>query len=240
MRESGLSDSDELFAQLPPRPDPETGKPFPPPGLSYFGGEDTTNPEQDPYRESRLSHKPQPPPGCGQVLAWHRENRRGKIATLLSGLVIMVVGVAFLSLLGGDGLAMLTAWPVWVVIVVFTVLAASPFSYLTYAAGTDWLLVDITSWGRTKRAWVSLYDLTKIDTSYGGPTFHLWLYNKGGGFSRSFEELQRDRRIWDLVYNGILHSVANGAQISTQAIGTLQLDHTPALRLREARQQNES
>ncbi|GAA3564826.1 hypothetical protein GCM10022222_55720 [Amycolatopsis ultiminotia] len=52
--------------------------------------------------------------------------------------------------------------------------------------------------------------------------------------TRSTEELQRDRRIWDLVYNGILHSVASGAQVGNQAIGILQLDKTPALKIRDA------
>jgi hypothetical protein len=46
--------------------------------------------------------------------------------------------------------------------------------------------------------------------------------------------LQRDRRIWDLVYNGVLHSVAGGAQATQQAIGVLKLNDTPALRLRDA------
>lgn len=63
----------------------------------------------------------------------------------------------------------------------------------------------------------------------------LELYDKDVGIARSFQELQQDRRIWNLVYNGILHSVANGATVSKQAIGILQLHNTPALQLREQR-----
>lgn len=201
--------------------------------MSYFGGKQV-DPLTDPYRDLRLSQKPEPPPGLGPVLAWHRESRKGKVAVAVAGLVILSGGTAAISLLRGFGLDALGYWQIWVIILVATFLATGPFSYLTYAVGADWLLVERASWGVKKRIWVDLYDLTKIDASYGGTTFHLFLYDNGGGLSRSFEELQRDRRIWDLVYNGILHSVVSGAQVSKQAVGILKLHETPALRLREA------
>ncbi|MBN9741002.1 hypothetical protein DMP23_07740 [Amycolatopsis sp. A1MSW2902] len=150
------------------------------------------------------------------------------------GLALMLALVAGVSLVRGQGLSAFTYWQIWVVVAVFTFLMTSPFTYLTYAAGADWLLVERSRWGIKKRVWLDLYNLTKIDASYGGTTFHLWLYNREGGFSRSSHELQLDRRIWDLVYNGILHSVANGAQVSNQAIGILQLGKTPALKMRDA------
>ncbi|ATY17006.1 hypothetical protein CU254_41185 (plasmid) [Amycolatopsis sp. AA4] len=166
------------------------------------------------------------------MLAWHRESRGGKIMTVVVGFVMTVALAAGVSLFKGMGLDALTYWQIWVFVAVFTFLTTSPFTHITYAAGADWLVVEFSRWGKKKRAWVDLYALTKIDASYGGTTFHLWLYNKKGGFSRSTEELQRDRRIWDLVYNGILHSVANGAHVTSQAIGILRLNETPALRLR--------
>ncbi|WP_406629879.1 hypothetical protein [Amycolatopsis sp. WGS_07] len=220
-------------AGLPPRPDSQTGEPFPPHGLSYFGGEQQPH-HADPTREKRLSYRPEPPPGKGPVLAWHRESRSGKILSAVVGLVLMLALVAGVSLVRGMGLSAFKYWQLWIVIAVFTFLTTSPFTYLTYAAGADWLLVERSRWGIKKRVWLDLYSLTKIDASYGGTTFHLWLYNKDGGFSRSSQELQSDRRIWDLVYNGILHSVANGAQVSHQAIGILQLNKTPALNMRDA------
>lgn len=234
MQDQIIPGPNDPFAQLPPRPDPETGEPFPPHGLSYFRGEQTTPPEHDKNRETRFSHKPEPPQGFGPVLAWHRESRHGKIMTVLACLAIVVVLFSVLQALKGDSpVGWVQYWPVWVVFAVGTVLASSPFSYLTYAAGADWLVLDITKWGKTKRIWVALYELTRVDAAYGGPTFHLDLNTKRGGLSASFEELQRDRRIWDLVYNGIMHSVANGAQVGNQAIGILQLDQTLALRLRK-------
>ncbi|GAA3588635.1 hypothetical protein GCM10022222_86310 [Amycolatopsis ultiminotia] len=233
MTKAPTPDSADGPVDLPPRPDPQTGEPFPPHGLSYFGGEQRPH-YADPGRETRLSHKPAPPPDKGPVLAWHRESRKGKFTSIVVGFVIMLVIVAAISLFHGDGFGAFTAWPMWIIIVVGTFLTSSPFTYLTYAAGADWLLVERSRWGIKKRIWLDLYKLTKIDASYGGTTFHLWLYNKGGGFSRSTQELQLDRRIWDLVYNGILHSVASGAQVSNQAIGILQLDKTPALKIRNS------
>ncbi|WP_275294958.1 hypothetical protein [Amycolatopsis sp. La24] len=224
---------DHVIDALPPRPDRETGEPFPPHGLSYFRGGEAAS-EHDVHRESRLAHRPDPPPGLGPVLAWHRESRRGKIALILTSAAILIAGTLVISLFHRGGLGILTAWPIWAVIVVAVFLISSPFSYFTYAAGADWLMVERTRWGVKSRAWIDTYELTKIDAAYGGTTFHLWLYDKDMGLTRSSEELQRDRRIWDLVYNGILHSVANGAQVSNQAIGILQLGKTPALKMRDA------
>jgi hypothetical protein len=198
-----------------------------------MGGPETDR-FDDPHRETRLSRRPEPPPGLGPVLAWHRESRGGKVMNVVVGFILMLVIVAVISLIHGDGLNAFTTWPMWILIVVGTILTTSPFSYLTYAAGADWLMVERVRWGVKKRAWVDLYELKRIDASFGGTTFHLWLFDKDLGFSRSFEELQRDRRIWDLVYNGILHSVAGGAEPTKQAIGILKLNETPALRLRES------
>ncbi|WP_297547275.1 hypothetical protein [Amycolatopsis sp.] len=158
---------------------------------------------------------------------------------MLIGFLGMLLMVAVISLTAGAGLSGFTAWPMWILIVVGTVLTTSPFSYFTYSAGADWLLVERVRWGVRKRGWVDLYELKRIDASFGGTTFHLWLFDKDLGFSRSFQELQQDRRIWDLVYNGILHSVAGGAEPSKQAIGILKLNETPALRLRESARSSE-
>ena len=233
MTDASIPGSASGSPDLPPRPDSHTGEPFPPHGLSYFGGEQQPH-YADPTREQRLSRRPKPPPGKGPVLAWHRESRSGKVMGVIVGLALMLALVAGVSLVRGMGLSAFKYWQIWIVIAVFTFLTTSPFTYLTYAAGADWLLVERSRWGIKKRVWLDLYNLTKIDASYGGTTFHLWLYGKGGGFSRSTQELQMDRRIWDLVYNGILHSVASGAQVSNQAIGILQLDKTPALKIRDA------
>ncbi|QWF83782.1 hypothetical protein [Amycolatopsis sp. CA-230715] len=213
---------------IPPRPDPITGEPFPPHGLGYLRDE-SDYPRDNPNRETRVSYRPDPPPGLGPVLAWHRESRRGKIVTALGALGLFLLGTALISSMNDFGLKAFEFWQIWAVIIVTVFLIVAPFSYLTYAAGADWFMVERSRWGIKKRLWVDLYDLTRIDVSYGGTTFHLFLYDKDLGLSRSFEEIQRDRRIWDLVYNGIVHSAANGANVSLQAIGVLQLNSLPFL-----------
>lgn len=168
-------------------------------------------------------------------MAWHRESRKGKWTGFLWSVLIMTSLAELALVLEGDPLALFTRfWPGWIVIVVLSYLMSDPFGYWCYSAGADWVQIQRSRWGFTRRHYITLYDLGEIDVGYGGPTdFHLYLSNSERGLSCRFEELQRDRRIWDLVYNGILHSVANGAKVSNVAIGTLELGETPALRLRK-------
>ncbi|OLT48255.1 hypothetical protein BJF85_13665 [Saccharomonospora sp. CUA-673] len=111
---------------------------------------------------------------------------------------------------------------------------AAPMTVMTYAAGADWFMVRRTRWGRTAHRWVDLYELTRIDARFLGGGFHLDLTDKDGGVSVTFPEVQADRRIWDLIYNGIVHSVANGATIDNMSIGVLNIQHTAALDIRNA------
>lgn len=206
---------------LPPRPDPQTGEPFPPHGLAYLGRDD--KPEDDPGRETRVSHRPDPPAGMGPTLVWHRENTRGRVVLVLVAFALLVAGAGVLSLLKYGDLQVYTAWPVWIILVLGTVLISSPFSTMTHSAGADWYQVQRNRLGIKKSNHIKLYELTKIRVNYGGTTLHLEMHDGDNGTYRSFEELQKDRRMWDLIYNGILHSVANGATISNQAIGALDL-----------------
>ncbi|MGH3624663.1 MAG: hypothetical protein ACRDQ5_23225, partial [Sciscionella sp.] len=63
------------FTVLPPRPDPQTGEPFPPHAPKYKNAD--LHPEDNPNYELRLSRKPQPPPDMGPVLVWHRDSIKG-------------------------------------------------------------------------------------------------------------------------------------------------------------------
>ncbi|MGH3949391.1 MAG: hypothetical protein ACRDSE_09735 [Pseudonocardiaceae bacterium] len=105
------------------------------------------------------------------------------------------------------------------------------------SAGADWV-----QWGmrkrwyqrRAHRGYLKIYELVSVTADAAGPTLYLRLEDaEGNVLYRMRHALQGDRRIWDLLYNGILHSVANGAEIDTLAIGMLKLDETPALRLRD-------
>lgn len=223
------------FPELPPKPDAATGEPFPPhaPG---FKNEKGVLPEHDPVRSTRLSHKPNPPGGMGPVLAWHRESRLGNLNGFLVAFAIAVGVCTLASLAGGYGLVGLTFWPVWILVVVFAYLMSSPLDYQTTSTGADWIKWDYNRRWYQRRArhnHLKTYELTRIEGYFAGGMLHLRFEDlEGRGADRQVGDLQRDRRIWDLFYNGLLHSVANGAQINQVATELLKLHETPAIRLR--------
>lgn len=76
--------------------------------------------------------------------------------------------------------------------------------------GADWLLY--------RGVWVKTYELTDIDTHTVDGTILLALTDVDGRtIETSFATLQRDRRVWDYLYNGIRHSIAAGAQLHGNA-----------------------
>ncbi|MQA10357.1 MAG: hypothetical protein GEU98_17735 [Pseudonocardiaceae bacterium] len=218
------------FRNLPPRPDPKTGEPLPPhaPGFRRTDGE----PHDDPARETRLWYKPKPPHDFGPVLAWHRENVKGKIFDFLIAVGMLIVGFGLISLYNGDGLAMITTWWMWLIILGGACLMSSPFTFTVTSAGSDWVKREYIRPGRrTRSSFVKLYELSEIVGSSGTGTLFLGLDDGERGLNLTTDDWKQDRRIWDLVYNGILHSVANGAEINKLAIQMLHLDQTPALDL---------
>jgi hypothetical protein len=224
------------FPELPPRPDPQTGKPFPPraPGFKNDKGVAT---EHDPARSTKVSHKPEPPEGMGPVLAWHRDSRFFNVQGFFVALGLMSGGAVLLALLKGD-LGYLGFWQVWVVAVVFAYLASGPLDYETTSAGSDWIKLDFNRrWYRRARSgYLKIYELTTVEGYFAGGMLHLRIEDLDGHWlDRQVGDLQRDRRIWDLFYNGLMHSIANGAEINRIAVDLMKLRETPALRLRDRR-----
>lgn len=217
---------------LPPRPDPETGEPFPPHGRGWKGysGSDR-EPEHNPGRETRLSHKPEPPAGRGRLLAWHKQSKRGKVSMFVGTVATLAVAFAILSLIQGEGLGMLTAWPVLLIMLVGAWLITGPFTYVVVSVGADWCQYENYRYGVKRGSHViDLYDLVKIEVATGGVAqLFLTLYGPERGIHLALHEWQTDRRMWDLVYNGIIHSVAKGAKTDKMARAVLELDR-PAQR----------
>lgn len=220
------------YPALPPPPDSQTGEPFPPHGLGFRGDADKPVPEHDPYRETRLSDKPEPPEGMGPVLAWYKESKRGKLIGFLGGFAVLVTGATLISYLNGDGaFDWVKYWQAWVILSVGCLLATGPLTYLVYSAGADWFKFDVVKFGIRRRSTViKLYDLKKITAEFGATEFYLKLSDGKNSLDLTFLEFHYDRRIWDLVYNGILHSVAAGAQLNNIALERLELDQVPQLR----------
>ncbi|MPZ00783.1 MAG: hypothetical protein GEU97_22980 [Actinophytocola sp.] len=221
---------------LPPRPDPETGEPLPPPGRGWkaYSGSDR-KPEHNPSRETRLSHKPHPPPGRGPVLAWHKESKRGKVRSFFGSIIFFAVVFAVLSLIQGRGLDMLTAWPVWLIILAGSWLITGPFTYVVVSVGADWCQHQSYRFGYKRGSHViDLYDLVKVEVVTGGVAqLYLTLYGPERGIHMALHEWQRERRMWDLVYNGILHSVAKAAKVNKMARAVLEINRPRANRSRD-------
>src|SRR5207249_2037980 len=85
-----------------------------------------------------------------------------------------------------------------------------------YAAGADWV--------RNRKEWVKTYELTEIEMHLHRAGIELFLKDGSGrSFSSRLADLQANRDLWDLVYNGIRHSLANGAKANSYARNALKL-----------------
>lgn len=225
-------DNQRVNFDLPPRPDQRTGEPFPPraPGRTPSASE----PAYDPDRDVTLAHKPEPPSGRGPVLAWHRESKRGNWRAAAVSFVFILILLAAVSLISGEGLEVLTFWPGWGIVLVAALLMAKPWQVNTIAAGSDWLQSRTTGLRKRSGPVLNLYQLIRIRTSVAAGSRYLDLTDSTG-YRRgmTFVEWQTDQRIWDLVYNGILHSVADGADIRQGDADALGFGDHAVMRQRE-------
>lgn len=197
---------------LPPRPDRETGEPRPPRAPNTRGDEDES------YQMWDAKRVPTPPEDKGPPLQWHvlshPTTRLGMFALLL------VAMVAFLIVREGTDTdpgpygrwSWLGSWKVWLF------LSALCAGYVWYAsrtklsAGAEWLM--------DRSSLVMLYELSEIRVYRK----RLHLRDIHGGIVRPhLSEVQENQDLWDLVYNGIVHSVVNGAWLSQRAMGELYL-----------------
>jgi hypothetical protein len=193
---------------LPPRPDAQTGLPRPPHAPNFVGNKKLI--EDDPNRERKLSRKPEPPPDQGPVLAWYRASWRGTIIAGISGFVLVIVLFLILSLVKSGDFSLLKYWFFWLLAALAALGIASSTKVARCSAGADWL--------KLKKAWVKTYELSEIKTRYLSNTIYIYLTDKDGRkIDEQINTLQQDRLIWDLLYNGVCHSIANGAELKGTA-----------------------
>lgn len=188
--------------QLPPRPDRWTGLPRPPraPGFIKW---DKPPKDQDSERDRSQRRKSVPPAGQGPVLEWYRHSQRYSIGMAAAGTALIAIGIGFRQ---GLDYSWVGLWWVWILLVFWGLGFYGIFRKVDPAAGADWLKVG--------RMWVLLYELTDIKVRHRGASMHLDLKDSGNrSLQVRVDELQEDRDLWDLVYNGLLHSTfVNGAK----------------------------
>lgn len=227
--------SDVVSAKLPPKPDPETGLPFPPEAPAYVGPKLREGEVRGPM-EGTPPRKAMAPEGMGRTLAWRVKGRRDGLTGLIFTLCVAIGIIAFVSLINDFQLRAFGFWQAWAIIIVGAWLMADPLKRETISAGADWVQwykrPKWYQWRKREPHVVKTYRLTNIEGYAAGAVLYLRIVDEDGqGSDRIRAGLQPDRRIWDLVYNGILHSVAAGAEINSLAIDMLRLEGSPALQI---------
>ncbi|GAB3692636.1 hypothetical protein GCM10027597_49770 [Saccharopolyspora tripterygii] len=105
-------------------------------------------------------------------------------------------------------------WGLIGLLIVFAIVRDWNNTHLT--AGADWL--------RVNRHWVNTYDLAEIRLSGAIRGWTLHLTDRDGHKVRTYiATIETNRKLWALVYNGMSHSVHNGAKINNLAAGILRL-----------------
>ncbi|GAA3359644.1 hypothetical protein [Saccharopolyspora gregorii] len=195
--------------EIAPKPNPHTGKPRPPraPVSANYSGDEKNDPAKAKY--------PTAPDGRGPVLEWHQSRAS---TSVLSGFFLLLILLVIMCLRDW-GVSWMGTWWLWLFIIwppfVFYFIGKS----VGISAGSDWFAV--------KNAYVDTYELTEVKVvgASGGLAWDLELKDKQGNeLSINLREIQTNRDLWDLVYNGIVHSVQRGsAKTNPRALDKLKL-----------------
>ncbi|MGH3621326.1 MAG: hypothetical protein ACRDQ5_05975, partial [Sciscionella sp.] len=91
------------------------------------------------------------------------------------------------------------------------------------SAGADWVAYG--------KSFVKIYELTSVEVKIGGAAHYLDIKDRhGSGIYAQVNDLQQNHELWDLVYNGLLHSVHAGkAETNKRAREYLRLDFPPGI-----------
>ncbi|TWF94142.1 hypothetical protein FHU35_14424 [Saccharopolyspora dendranthemae] len=137
---------------------------------------------------------------------------------MLGGLIISVLGFGLLCLKDW-GFEWMGTWWLWVLVLIPIPLWALIGRRHGISAGADWFAM--------KKGYVDTYELTevKVEGASGGLAWTLELADKKGTeMSVDAADAQANSKLWDLVYNGILHSVQQGsAKTNPKALDKLRL-----------------
>lgn len=202
------------LAALPPRPDPQTGEPRPPRAPAGDDGSEVG--ETDPGRCPRKL-----PSDQGPVLEWFRYSNR--FTLLVGALGVLFVFVA--GVLSGDGFGWMASVGGLAVAVGIPLLTGL---VLYWGNRARWVAAG-ASWVADNTGWVDVYELTEIKTRVDVGVLKLCLTDSvGRKMDTSVTLLQANTKLWDLVYNGMLHSIRDrdvetdhNARLTLQLHGSL-------------------
>jgi hypothetical protein len=198
-----------LPEQPSPIPDAVTGLPRPPRAPREWQG----------YNPTPVDHEPRNPPpdpdDLGQRLEWNQHSRRDmRVADL--GIIALFAGFATWR---AGGLAWMTWWWAWLVLGLW--LAHGWW----FSRHGNWLSAGAV-WVQQDENWVNTYELTRIRFTVSGLNRVLKLTDSSGRNIHGLviRSVQSNQPMWDLVYNGILYSVASGnCDISDKARAVLKV-----------------
>ncbi|WP_026360634.1 hypothetical protein [Amycolatopsis nigrescens] len=202
------------ITRLPPKPDTRTGVPRPPSAPLERGN------SKPGHRRARAESKvPQPPSGEGPLLEWFYPDRTTR---LISGFFVVLLGIVYLTFRDGGFGWMGTIW-LWLLLVPWPILFLVTGRNVRMSAGADWLAYG--------KSFVKTYELVAVDVVIDGAAHSLKIKDSlGNGIHAQVNDLQQNHELWDLVYNGLLHSVHVGkAETGKRAREYLQLDYPPHL-----------
>lgn len=198
--------------ELAPKPDRQTGEPRPPEAPTVTTG--TYKPQ--PWNPRKV---PQPPEGEGPPIEWCYGDARSTMWTVgILGILVAGFLVVYISLSAPGPYPLTGSSLIWLVLLVGALVIGIAFlsNRDKVSAGAEWLMDG--------KQFVRTYELTSV--TWEKDTDHGELHLEDAHGSRTdihIRSVEVNRRLWDLAYNGIRHSVANGANVDGNAARRLRL-----------------
>jgi hypothetical protein len=151
-------------------------------------------------------------------------SRRGLDGLLLA---LLWLGLLFLCTYFKDwNFDWVTIWYLWLIPLLCPPIFMLAGRSSRCSAGAQWL-------ARGGGGWVRLYEinLIKVSLASAGTARQIELHDScGHAMSIRVDDLQLNPKLWDLVYNGLIHSVhVNGAETNKRARDWLQLERPPTV-----------
>ncbi len=129
-------------------------------------------------------------------MEWYRDSRRYTYGPAVLALGFMIVIMTLIAW----GVWWMTEWIFWLIVLFAPVMIFVSGRRRWMAAGAEWFA--------SNTGWVKVYELTKVELAGSGASPQLYLTDAEGRVAHAeLRRMQANSRLWDLVYNGIIHSI---------------------------------